>query len=289
MNQQKTVLITGCSSGFGRQMVTRFLEDGWIVFATMRQMEKRREIFAEELKTYGERLILMNMEVTSASERKALAEAIGKKGLGLDCLINNAGFMLLGALENTSEEQVRKQFEVNFFGPVFLIQELLPFLRQKKGIIINLSSVFGFLTWPLSSIYCASKYALEAVSESLWQELRAQEIRVVIFEPGSHGGTALADNQQWAELSKEPLLYERAIENYKNLRKMQRDDNKASTDKVAKAAVRVAGEKSPSLKIQFGKGMSLAYRLTRWFPELIGVRLMSWVVKKAFGRAEKAK
>lgn len=266
--------------------MTRFLEDGWMVFATMREAEKRRSIFAEELKAYGERLIIMELEVTLAQDRKTVAEAIEKKGLGLDCLVNNAGYMLLGALENTSEEQMRKQFEVNFFGPVFLIQELLPFLRRNKGVIINLSSVFGFLTWPLSSIYCASKYALEAISESLWQELRKQEIRVVIFEPGSHGGTALADNQQWSDLLREPVLYQQSTKNYCDLRKMQRQDNAASTDKVAKAAVMVAGKKSPPLRIQFGQGMSLAYRLTRWFPEWIGVRLMSLGVKKAFLRAE---
>lgn len=149
-------------------MTTKFLENGWTVYATMRRANERRAIFEKELATHGNQLYILELDVTSTEDRRAVANALPK---GLDCLINNVGCMFLGALEDCAEEEIRAQFEVNFFAPTLLTQELLPQLREQKGTVINVSSVFGFLTWPLSSVYCASKYALEGLTESLRQEL----------------------------------------------------------------------------------------------------------------------
>lgn len=278
----KTVLITGCSSGFGRAMVTKFLENGWTVFATMRRADERRGIFEKELQEYGERLSILELDVTCVADRFAVAEAL--KG-GLDCLINNAGYMLLGALEDCSEEEIRSQFEVNFFAAALFTQELLPKLRERKGTVINISSVFGFLTWPLSSVYCASKYALEGLTESLRQELKPFGVKVSLIEPGSHR-TGLVENLRWGSKQKnDNSLYRVETQQYKNLRSKMKDEKTFATNDVVNLALRIAQQKFPPLRVQAGKGIGLMYRLTRWFPQWIGNSFMNWLARRAFRKA----
>ena len=120
MAELRRVLVTGCSSGFGRSLVPSFLERGWEVIATLRRAEERSELtdsFQEEASRLGatDRLIVQSLDVTSASERTAVARLVVERG-PLHCLVNNAGFGLLGALEDLSEEQLRHQFEVNVFN-----------------------------------------------------------------------------------------------------------------------------------------------------------------------------
>lgn len=282
----RVVLITGCSSGFGRRMVTKFLEDGWMVYATLRRAEDRRILFEDELKRYADRLSIGELDVTSAPDRRAMADVVRQKGLGLDCVVNNAGYMLLGALEDASEDQMRRQFDVNFFGSALLIQELLPYVRESKGTIINVSSVFGFATWPLTSVYCASKYALEGLSESLYQELKPYGVRVTLLEPGSHR-TALMENLQWGNrLQGTSSVYQNETVRYRQFREKLRAQSLIEADDVAAAAVRVARKKFPPLRVQVGRGSAIIYRLTRLFPELIGVRLMGYIAKRAVKYAQ---
>lgn len=267
------VLITGCSSGFGRRMVTHFLEAGWTVVATLRNAKERQKNFTSELKKYGDRLMLVEFDVTSPKDRAAVTKIIRQKGK-LDALVNNAGFMLLGAFEETTEEQMRRQFDVNFWGVALLIQDMLPFLRQSKGIIINISSIFGVLTWPLSSLYCASKHALEGLSASLKQELKPHGVRVALIEPGSHGATDLGNNTQWAHRILENSIYQNQTTNYRQLRENLRNEKTDANEKVARLTVKIAHQKSPRLHHPVGRGMTWVYRLVHWFPEWVGVRLM---------------
>lgn len=282
----RVVLITGCSSGFGRAMVPAFLDHGWHVIATMRRAADRSLIFDEELRRFGNKLTVLNLDVTSASDRSAVIEAIGSHPGRLDCLINNAGFMQLGAFEDITEEQLRYQFEVNFFGAVFLTHLALPLLRKSRGVIINHSSVFGFLTWPLTSGYCSSKYALEGASESLAQELRPHGVRVVLLETGAYVTTQLPANAKWGTGSGATYAEETAC--YRRWRESGRSGEQGSLSEVTAAALRAA-EGISVLRYRVGRGMSIIYRLTRWFPETVGFRLIGWGVRRVLCRPSLAR
>ena len=178
---KKTVLITGASSGFGRETVKLFHTKGWNVIATMRSPEKETELSALN------GVVISRLDVTDhASIQSAIAQGIEKFG-GIDVLVNNAGYGALGAMEAAIEAQVRQQFDVNFFGLVAVTQAVLPVMRQQKtGVIINVSSVGGRVTFPFSSLYHASKFAVEGLTESMQYELNPLGIRLKIVEPGGY-------------------------------------------------------------------------------------------------------
>jgi NAD(P)-dependent dehydrogenase (short-subunit alcohol dehydrogenase family) len=175
----KTVLITGCSSGFGKTTARLFASAGWNVVATMRRPEVADELAA--LKN----VLVTRLDVEDpASIDAAIAAGIQRFGR-IDTLINNAGFGLFGVFESTSREKIREQFDVNVFGVMDVTRAILPHFRsQKSGQIINVSSGAGVFTLPMISLYCASKFALEGFSESLSFELASQNISVKIVEPG---------------------------------------------------------------------------------------------------------
>lgn len=175
----RTVLITGASSGIGRAAVDRFLAAGWNVAATMRSPTD------EFLQGRGEHCITPRLDVCDRdSIDAAVAATIGRFGR-LDVVVNNAGYGLAGPLESLSDEQIFRQIETNVIGPMFVISSSLPHLRRSPhAVVINLSSVSGRLTIPFYSLYHASKWAIEGFSESLSYELRAVGIRVRLIEPG---------------------------------------------------------------------------------------------------------
>lgn len=195
----KVVLITGCSSGFGLDLVKLFLEEDYFVIATMRNAENRLELLGEMPSAFSEKLIVKNLDITSEVERENLIKIIETQFSGkLDILVNNAGYGIFGALEDCSEEQMRNVFEVNFFGSALLTKAVLPFLRKQKGKIFNLSSIMGRSSLPLGGIYSASKYALEGLTEGLFYECREFGIQVCSIQPGGHR-TKFISSLVWAE------------------------------------------------------------------------------------------
>lgn len=176
---KKTVLITGASSGIGRATARKFAEKNWNVIATMRNPEKEKELISLN------NVWVTTLDVEKADTIKAAIENGIRQFGKIDVLVNNAGQGIFGIFETTPEENMRKMFEVNFFGAIQVIRAILPHFReQKSGMIVNISSSTGRFTIPLLSIYSASKYALEGFSESLSFELASQHIKVKIIEPG---------------------------------------------------------------------------------------------------------
>jgi NAD(P)-dependent dehydrogenase (short-subunit alcohol dehydrogenase family) len=180
----KTVLITGCSSGFGLDIARHFLEQGWNVVATMRTPRP-------DLLPRSERLRVLALDVTDAGSIARAVDAAGR----VDVLVNNAGIGLMGVVEGTSMETVREIFETNIFGAMALTRALLPQFRQRgEGAIVNISSSVTLATLPLLSVYTASKAALNALSESLALELQPFGVRVSLVLPGRSPETPFSRN-----------------------------------------------------------------------------------------------
>ncbi|QEM67476.1 SDR family oxidoreductase [Geobacter sp. FeAm09] len=181
---KKTVVITGCSSGFGRAAARLFAWEGWNVVATMRRPEEERD-----LNTLPNVLVTRLDVQDHGSIASAVEAGIARFGR-IDVLVNNAGFGLFGLFEATPPEKVAEQFDVNVFGVMAVTRAILPHFREnKEGVILNVSSGAGVFALPMLSLYCASKFALEGFSEALSYELASQCIVVKIVEPGGVLGT----------------------------------------------------------------------------------------------------
>ncbi len=176
----KSVLITGCSSGIGAATATLLKEAGWRVFPTARKTED-----LDALRDQGFEAIAMDLS-DSASIDRAIEAVLTLSGGHLDGLVNNAGYCQAGAMEDVDRESLRQQFETNVFGVHQLTRALLPIFRnQGGGRIVNISSVLGRISTPMVGSYCASKYALEALSDAMRVELRGTGIQVSLVEPGA--------------------------------------------------------------------------------------------------------
>ena len=178
---KKTVLITGASSGFGKEAVKLFHKNGWNVIATMRSPEKETELSA-----LGD-VLTTKLDVTDKASIEIAVNAGIEKFGAIDVLVNNAGYGAFGALEAASEEEIKKQFDVNFFGLIEVTKAVLPTMRkQKSGVIINVSSIGGRITFPFCTLYHATKFAVEGLTESLQYELNPLDINLKIVEPGGY-------------------------------------------------------------------------------------------------------
>ncbi|CAD6448206.1 838776e8-a29c-4e5a-bd07-7419bc6bf1dd-CDS [Sclerotinia trifoliorum] len=177
-------LITGCSSGFGFQLFLVALKAGHKVIATSRNPSKDLDLVQQIEKLGG---IWLALDVNSGeAEIDQLVEMSCEIYGKIDILVNNAGVRILGAMEDMSYEETRDIMETNFFGPFKIIKSILPYMRsQKSGTIVNISSAAGLQPRPSMSIYGASKWALEGMSEGLAKEVAPFEIRVLIVQPGA--------------------------------------------------------------------------------------------------------
>lgn len=182
--QQQIAVVTGSSSGIGFETSLLLARNGIYTYATMRNQSKSEKILAYARKD-NPPLETLPLDVTN---EKLISEAIKKiiaeKGR-IDVLVNNAGYSLLGPLEQLHIDEIKEEFETNFFGIIRLIQSVLPKMRkQKYGRIINISSLAGGIGFPLSSAYVSSKFALEGLTESLRYEVQNFGIHVILIEPG---------------------------------------------------------------------------------------------------------
>ena len=175
----RNVLVTGCSGGIGLCVARGLRERGYRVYATARKAED-----LDRLRREGLEAVRLDLD-DSASIRAAVEEVLEKGGSRLYGLFNNAGWGQSGAVEDLSREVLRAQFETNVFGTVELTNRLIPTLRaQGQGRIINVSSVLGLVTLPYRGAYSATKFALEALTDSLRQELTGSGVHVSLIEPG---------------------------------------------------------------------------------------------------------
>lgn len=200
----KTVLVTGASAGIGKATAIYLAQNGYNVYGAARRTDK-----LQDLKTHGIKPIAL--DVTKDDSVTACIEQIFKEAGSIDILVNNAGFGSSGAVEDVPIEDARYQLEVNVFGAMRLTQLVLPKMRQKKfGKIVNISSIGGKIAFPLSGWYHASKFAIEALSDSLRMEVKSFGIDVIVIEPGGI-------KSEWASISNEHLLRVSGNTTYKQM------------------------------------------------------------------------
>ena len=176
MAEQKVILVTGASSGIGAAIGARLARDGHRVFGTARHAPG----------TAPDRVTLVPLDVRSDESVRACVDGVLSSAGRLDVLVNNAGYLLAGAIEEATIEQAQAEFDTNFFGIVRMVKAVLPTMRkQRRGLIVNMSSLAGIVPFPFWGFYNASKFAVEGYSESLRYELKPFGINVAMVEPGA--------------------------------------------------------------------------------------------------------
>jgi len=247
--KQKVVLITGCSSGIGFETAAEFARNGYMTFATMRDLNKKSEL---ENLAYNEKLNLevLQIDVDKQETIDAAINTIKNKVNRIDILVNNAGYGMLGSVENLSIQEIKDQFETGFFGPIRMIKAVLPFMKeQKSGKIINVSAISGQIGFALSSAYTSSKFALEGLTDSLRQELLLYGITLTLIEPGIVK-TKFHENMKIVEASINPTfkeMTEKMIEKTATL-----FENALDPNIVAKKILEVSNIDAPEIRYPVG-------------------------------------
>ncbi len=196
---KKVILVTGCSSGFGLRIAVRLASLNYFVIATMRNLSKKDDLVAELALKNAEAEIL-RLDVSDVNSIKDVISYIKNKHGRVDALINNAGCGIGGFFEDLEQDEIRSIMEINFFGLQNVTREAIPLMRdQKKGTIVNISSVSGFYALPCCGAYNASKWAVEGFSESLYYELLPFGINVCLIEPGVYKTKIFYENRRYAK------------------------------------------------------------------------------------------
>jgi NAD(P)-dependent dehydrogenase (short-subunit alcohol dehydrogenase family) len=194
----KTILITGASSGFGRDTAETLTREGHCVFASFRDSAGRNKSHAEALRSKGINVVELDVTNNDSVER-AVSNVLSRAGR-IDVVINNAGIASAGVSEAFTAEQVRDLFEVNVFGIQRVLRAVLPTLRkQRDGLVINVGSILGRVTFPFFGLYGASKYAVEALTDSYRYELSQLGVDVVLVQPSAYPTNMYASAQQPAD------------------------------------------------------------------------------------------
>ena len=264
---QRVALITGASSGIGKVCAEYLASRGYLVFGTSRRPAKSDDNTVQ--------MIAMDVDDDQSVER-AVQEVLSSTGR-LDAVVNNAGFGVLGAVEDTSIEEAKAQMETNFFGVLRVCRAVLPTMRrQGSGHIINISSLAGIVGLPFNGLYCASKFALEGLSESLRLELRQFGVWVVLVEPGDFRSQFPAKRVVTKSSDTNPA-YRDAFNRFKA--GQEKDESAAPTpEPVALLIERILRSRSPRPRYAVGMiGQRIVVPLKRILPQ----RIFEWAFRKA--------
>jgi NAD(P)-dependent dehydrogenase (short-subunit alcohol dehydrogenase family) len=272
--KKTSVLITGCSKGFGLMFARRLAQEGHRVYATARNLQEATELLkiADELNN----LQLLQLDVMNLSEIENILKTINEREDGtLDVLINNAGYGLMGAVADLDLEALEKQFKTNLFAPIQLCRTFLPLLQnaQAGGLIINISSVASYLGLPSFGAYSASKVALNALSMSLATENAAKGLSVAVVEPGPFS-TNFRDSVK--QVGTET--------NYSKVRSKlfvtQEDPSKVVNLISNLIQKKLAGKLGTYNELPVGRNTGLFRVLCRWLPQALFVNFMAKAINK---------
>jgi NAD(P)-dependent dehydrogenase (short-subunit alcohol dehydrogenase family) len=264
----RVVLITGASSGIGACCATFLSQRGYCVYGASRSARTAPGITPIELDVTDSTSVSQSIETVLAREGR------------LDVLVNNAGFGIAGAIEDTSVEEAVAQFEVNFFGVVRMCRAALPVLRQQRsGYIINIGSIGGLIAIPYQGFYSASKFALEGLSESLRLEVGPFGVHVVIIEPGDHR-TSFTENRRSTHASVQGSAYLERFE--KAIARMAADEQGGpAPDGVARLVHKVINHPNPRLRYTTGPA---AQRAAIWLKRSMPYAVIEKIMKAYYTR-----
>ncbi len=269
------ILISGASTGIGRAAAVHLARLGHTVWAGVRSAKAFETI--ERLNVSG--LKPIELDVTDGASVTAALHRVKKESGMLHVLINNAGIVVGGPVEGLPIAKWREQFDVNFFGAVELTKACLPSLRESKGRIINMSSISGRIASPFLGPYAASKFALEAFSDSLRRELAPHAVKVVIIEPGPIDTpiwrkSAAKNRSLLAEYSDEIReIYQRALEAFAKSVE-QAELSAAPVTVVLRALEHAVNSPTPQTRYAVGKGVYVKSQLAHWLPDTWVDRLL---------------
>jgi NAD(P)-dependent dehydrogenase (short-subunit alcohol dehydrogenase family) len=278
----KSALITGASTGIGQASALRLDSEGWRVFAGVR----REEDAAALREAASERLVPLILDVTDPGQIAGAAEQVGEAvgDVGLDGLVNNAGIGVFGPLETLPVDDFRRQVEVNLTAQLAVTQAMLALIRRSRGRIVFVSSVGGRIALPFGGAYHASKYGIEAVTDSLRQELRPWGIEVAAIEPGSidtaiwDRGEQIAEEVAVRTPAAQEELYGETIERFRAA--VQRTAARAiSPDKVAKAIAHALIARRPRTRYLVGLDARGQAFLSWLLPDRLRDRLVARIMR----------
>jgi NAD(P)-dependent dehydrogenase (short-subunit alcohol dehydrogenase family) len=247
--------ITGCSTGIGREIARAALEAGHSVVVTARRTETVQDLVDE----FGDRAVAVALDVTDRGQIGAAVKAADDAFGGIDVLVNNAGYGYMSAVEEGDDAEVRKLFDTNYFGVVDTIKAVLPAMRARQsGHIVNISSMTGLVANPPNAYYSSTKFALEALTEALAQEVKPLGIKVTAIEPG-------AFRTDWAarsmKESSSPIGdYDENVGARKTLIKEFANHLPGDPRKVAEAVLMVTTLDEPPLRLLLGRDVLKAVR-----------------------------
>jgi NAD(P)-dependent dehydrogenase (short-subunit alcohol dehydrogenase family) len=258
----KVWFITGSSRGFGRVWAEAALKRGDKVAATARQLASINDLKEK----YGANVLILELDVTNADQVKATVEQAHAHFGRLDIVLNNAGYALVGMIEEVSADDIRAQYETNVLGPVAVIQAALPLLRkQGGGHILGTSSNVGHVTLPVIGYYCSTKWAFEAIHESLAAEVKAFGIKVTIIEPGAYA-TEFGSQESLKFAPGLDIYQDFKTQFFNSLGEMEKGDPNATPEAIFK----VVDAENPPLRINLGSNnlpwvrTTYAERLAIW-------------------------
>jgi NAD(P)-dependent dehydrogenase (short-subunit alcohol dehydrogenase family) len=248
----KVAVVTGSSSGIGKETALTLARNGFLTYATMRNRTKGEDI---KLLADKEKLPLkvVTLDVTDGISIKNAIQSITDEVSRIDVLVNNAGYALFGAFEDLTMEEIKAQYETNLFGVIRMTQTVLPIMRkQKSGIIVNISSAVGRFGFPITSAYASTKFAIEGLSESMAYEVEPFGIKVVLIEPG-YIKTNAFNNMVTAKKSQDTNSpYSHLMENM--VSNTEHGFETASPpDVVANAVLKAVTSDNPSMRYLAGK------------------------------------
>lgn len=246
---QKVWFITGCSKGFGRALVEQLLEtsDSYVV-ATARNPETLKDIEQK----FPSRALVLQLDVTKAEDIQQSVGAAIQKFSRIDVLVNNAGYGLVGALEECSMEDIRTVFDTNVFGLMATTKAVLPYMRsQKSGYILNISSVAGLVASAGASLYNSTKFAVEGLSEGLAPELANFRIKLTIIEPGPFRTDFAGASVQIPALH--PDYKESASSLIRDYMKLIHNNQEGDPIKAAQIMIKLSEMENPPLRLPLGK------------------------------------
>jgi len=252
----QVALITGCSSGIGYETALMLARNGFHTFATMRNTNKS-DFLEEIIKKERLDLNIRELDVNDDTSIENTINCIKREANRIDLLINNAGYGLVGFFEDLTLDEIRNQFETNFFGVLNITKKIIPIMRlQKSGTIINVSSGAGQVGFPGISAYVSTKFAIEGFSESLMYELLPYGIKVVIIEPGVIKTNFFRNCIVSEHSMKKSSPYSRSLDKFqKNVELMQ--EHATSPIDVAKVIIQVLGNNEPKQRYIVGNDVAM--------------------------------